>query len=78
MAVGFVLTQAELVQELMEEFEVDEYKTVQVRIQDLETRTKLDFGSITGRDALEREEAEESSARDVQAVDLESVDDVVL
>lgn len=77
-AVGFVLTQAELIQNLEEEFEVGEYKAVQVRIQELETKTKLDFGSITGWDALEREGAEESFTGTATAVILNSVKDMVL
>lgn len=77
-AAGFILSQAELIEDLKEEFAVGEYKAVQVRIKELETRTKLDFGPIAGWDALEREEAEESFTRNYPAVVLESVGDVVL
>jgi DNA/RNA endonuclease G (NUC1) len=77
-AVGFVLTQAELIQDLKEEFEVGEYKAVQVRLQDLESRTKLDFGPIASLDVLEREGAEENFTGDISAVVLNSVNDMIL
>jgi len=77
-AAAFVLTQADLIEDLKEEFEVGEYKAVQVRIKDLETRTKLDFGTISSWDVLEQEGAEESFTGDLPAVVLESVADVVL
>lgn len=38
-AAALVLTQADLIEDLKEEFEVGEYKAVQVRVKDLETRT---------------------------------------
>jgi endonuclease G, mitochondrial len=77
-AAAFVLTQADLIEDLKEEFEVGEYKAVQVRVKDLETRTKLDFGPISSWDVLEQEGAEESFTGDLPAVVLESVADVVL
>ena len=77
-AVAFVLTQAELIQGLEEEFQVGEYKAVQVRVKDLETRTGLDFGRFRDWDLLEKEGAEESFTRGLPAVVLESVTDVVL
>lgn len=77
-AVGFVLTQAELIQDLREEFEVGEYKTVQVRLHDLEERTKLDFGIVSSWDALEQEGAEESFTGNTSAIVLNSIKDMVL
>jgi endonuclease G len=76
-AVAFVLTQAELVQGLEEEFQVGEYKAVQVRVRDLETKTNLDFNQFRDWDVLEKEGAEESFTGQVPAVVLESVTDVV-
>ncbi|MGH8573831.1 MAG: DNA/RNA non-specific endonuclease, partial [Gammaproteobacteria bacterium] len=38
-AAAFVVTQADLIEDLKEQFEVGEYKAVQVRVKDLETRT---------------------------------------
>jgi hypothetical protein len=73
-----VLTQADLIEDLKEEFEIGEYKAVQVRVNDLETKTQLDFGPISNWDMLEQEGAEESFTGDLPAVVLESVADVVL
>ncbi len=77
-AAAFVLTQAELIQGLEEEFEVGEYKAVQVRIEDLAAKTDLDFGAFLVWDVLEREGIEESFTPGVEAVVLESVQDVIL
>lgn len=77
-AAAFVLTQKELIQGLEEEFQVDEFKTVQVRIKDLESKTDLDFGPFRGWDVLEKEGAEESFTGEFPAVVLESVKDMVL
>ncbi|MDG3002823.1 DNA/RNA non-specific endonuclease [Paludisphaera mucosa] len=77
-ATAFILTQAELIQDLQEEFTVGEYKAVQVRIADLEARTGLDFGPASGWDVLEQEGAEERFTGDSAAVVLESLSDVVL
>ena len=77
-AAAFVLTQADLIEDLQEEFEVGEYKAVQVRVRDLESKTKLDFGSFRKWDALEQDGAEESFTGDVPAVVLESLSNVVL
>lgn len=77
-AAAFVLTQKELIQGLEEEFQIGEFKTVQVRIKDLETKTDLDFGPFRGWDVLEKEGAEESFTGEVPAVVLESIEDMVL
>jgi endonuclease G len=77
-AAAFVLTQAELIQGLEEEFDVGEYKAVQVKIRDLEAKTDLDFGPLRNWDVLEKAGAQESFEGDVPAVVLESVTDVVL
>lgn len=78
-AAAFVLTQADLIAGLEEKFDLGEYRSVQVRIRDLEERTGLDFGPLVGWDALEKEDARESfTEAEVPAVVLESVRDVVL
>ena len=77
-AAAFVLTQAALIQGLEEEFEVGEYKAVQVRVKDLEAKTNLNFGPFRDWDVLEQEGAEESFAGEVPAVVLDSVSDAVL
>jgi endonuclease G len=77
-AAAFVLTQEGLIDGLEEEFQPGEYAAVQVRIQDLESKTGLDFGSLTDADALEQEGAEESFSAGRPAVFLRSTEDVVL
>ena len=77
-AAAFVLTQADLIADLAEEFEVGEYKAVQVRVKDLETKTHLDFGPFRKWDVMETDEATESFTGDAAAVVLESLANVVL
>ena len=77
-AAAFVLTQAPLIDGLEEEFKVGEYKSVQVRVKDLETKTRLNFGPFRDWDVIEREGAEEKFSGEAPAVVLESVDDIVL
>ena len=77
-AAAFVLTQAALIQGLEEEFQVGEYKAVQVRVTDLEAKTRLNFGPFREWDVLEHEGAEERFTGEVPAVVLEAVTDVVL
>lgn len=77
-AAAFVLTQAELIEDLEEEFEIGEYKAVQVRLKDLESKIKLDFGTVSGWDVLEQPGAEEHFTGESTAVVLESVEDMVL
>ncbi len=55
-----------------------EYRSVQLRIADLEEKTGLDFGPFRSWDVLGREDATESFTDGAQAVVLESVEDVVL
>lgn len=77
-AAAFVLSQAELLGGLEEEFEVGEYKAVQVGLADLAAKTKLDFGPIAGWDVLDRDGAEESFTAGSSSVVLGSVADIVL
>lgn len=77
-AAAFVLTQADLIEDLKEQFEFGEYKAVQVRLRDLESKTKLNFGPFRKWDALEKDGAKESFTGDVPAVVLESISNVVL
>jgi endonuclease G, mitochondrial len=76
--VAFVLTQAQLIQGLQEEFQVGEYKAVQVRIKDLEAKIDLDFGPFRNWDVLEKRGPEESFTGDGRDVVLDSLADVVL
>jgi endonuclease G len=77
-AAAFVLTQAQLIQGLDEEFDVGEYKAVQVRVKDVEVKTHLNFGAIRDWDVMERDGTEERFTKGIPAVVLESVADVVL
>jgi endonuclease G len=77
-AAAFLLTQAQLIQGLEEELDPGEYKTVQVRIKDVEVKTHLDFGPIRHWDVIEREGTEERFTGGLPAVIIESVDDVVM
>jgi len=77
-AAAFVLSQAALIQGLEEEFALGEYKAVQVRVTDLEAKTRLNFDPFRKWDVLEKDGAEESFTGGVPAVVLESVTDVVL
>ena len=52
-AVAFILSQKSLIQNLpAEAFEVGPYEPFQVKIRDLQTRTKLDFGPLADFDPL--------------------------
>lgn len=77
-ASAFVLSQADLIADLEEEFQVGEYKAVQVRVRDLESKTHLTFGAFRDWDVLEREGAEESFTGGIPAVVLDSLENVVL
>lgn len=77
-AAAFVLTQAELIKDLKEAFEAGEYKAVQVRVKDLETKTNLDFDKVRDWDVLEKPGAEEAFTAEVPAVVLDELTDIVL
>ncbi|HND53460.1 MAG TPA: DNA/RNA non-specific endonuclease, partial [Pirellulaceae bacterium] len=77
-AAAFVLTQESLIAGLQEAFSWNDYRTVQVRIRDLETLTQLDFGPLRSWDVLEFDGAEASFTNDAPAIVLESLDDLVL
>jgi endonuclease G, mitochondrial len=79
-AVAFVLSQQSLIKNLpAEEFEVGPYQPFQVKISDLQSRIKLDFGTLSSLDplaALGREMFMEGATADVVA--LEGLKDIVL
>ena len=79
-AVAFILSQKSLIQNLpAEAFEVGPYEPFQVKIRDLQTRTKLDFGSLATFDRLTAAAPElflEGATANVIAV--EGLSDVVL
>ncbi len=54
-ALAFMLSQASLIKTLpTEEFEVGPYENYQVRVSEIEAKTKLDFGSLRQHDPLEQ------------------------
>jgi endonuclease G, mitochondrial len=79
-AVAFVLSQQSLIKNLpAEEFEVGPYQPFQVKISDLQSRIKLDFGTLSSLDplaAVGREMFMEGATADV--VPLEGLKDIVL
>jgi endonuclease G, mitochondrial len=79
-AVAFILSQASLIKNLpAEEFEVGPYQPFQVKISDLQSRIKLDFGALSSVDplvAIGREMFMEGGTADVVAI--ERLRDIVL
>ncbi len=77
-ALAFILSQASLIKTLpAEEFEVGPYEPFQVRIRDLESKTKLDFGSLRNHDPLEDEENESVFESGTEIVPLENLENIV-
>jgi endonuclease G len=72
-AVAFILSQASLIKNLpAEEFEVGPYQPFQVKISDLQSRIKLDFGALSSVDplvAIGREMFMEGGTADVVAIE---------
>ncbi len=78
-ALAFILSQASLIKDLpQEEFEVGPYQPFQVTISDLENRTKMKFGAVRHFDPLEGVEHERFFESDVDAVAIESLEDVIV
>ena len=77
-AIAFVLSQASLIRDLpAEDFEVGPYQPFQVKIRDLESRTKLDFGPMRGWDPLASDENESFFESDSDVVSIDSLRDIV-
>jgi endonuclease G len=78
-AVAFLLSQSQLIKNLPEEeFEAEEYKPFQVRIKEIEGKTKLNFGKLRTFDPLKVDVHESLFESDTEAVPLESAADVIL
>ena len=78
-ALAFILSQESLIKNLpAEEFVVGEYKPFQVKVRDLETRTKLDFGSLRTFDPLEDDSNESFFESDTDIVPLFRLRDMVI
>lgn len=77
-ALAFLLSQKSLIQDLPEEeFEVGPYQPFQVKVRDIEDKTKLDFGKLRELDPLEDEENESFFESGTEAVPLGSRRDIV-
>ena len=77
-ALAFVLSQESLIKSLpQEEFEVGPYGPFQVRVRDIESRTKLDFGDLRQFDPLEDDSNESHFESGTEAVRLEDLQGIV-
>jgi endonuclease G len=78
-AVAFLLSQTQLIKNLPEEeFEAEEYRPFQVRVQEIEKKTKLDFGKLSTFDPLTIGVHESLFETDTEAVPLETLGEVIL
>jgi len=75
-AAAYVLSQAELLKALPEEFVFGEYKAFQVRVSEIEERTGLGFGELREHDVFARLRAAEVGAP--QRLELEQHEQMVL
>lgn len=79
-ALAFKLSQAELLDEIPEEltFDPGNFGVFQIKVRDLETLTRLDFGDLYKGDPLEQDGKESAFAAGTEIVPLRSLRDVVL
>lgn len=78
-ALAFLLSQASLIKDLpTEEFVVGEYQPFQIKVRELEGKTKLDFGPLRTFDPLENEANEGFFEVDTEAVPLQQLSDIVI
>jgi hypothetical protein len=76
---AFLLSQASLIKDLSEEeFEVGPYPPYQIRIREIEDKTKMDFGELRTFDPLEQEENEGYFEIGTDAVPLGTLADIVV
>jgi len=61
-ATGYILGQGELIRDITEGFLFEDFRTYQVRIADIQRRTRLNFGSLVQADPLARRARDEESA----------------
>ena len=77
-ALAFVLSQAGLIKDLPpEDFEAGPYEPFQVKVRDLEAKTKLDFGALRGWDPLEVGEQESVFEAGTEAVRIDALENIV-
>jgi endonuclease G len=77
-ALAFLLSQSGLIRDLpAEEFEVGPYQPFQIKIRDLEFKTKLSYGQLREFDPLEADGSEESFELGTEVVSIESLTDII-
>jgi len=77
-ALAFILSQASLIKDLpQEEFEVGPYEPFQVKITELEAKTKLNFGNLRNFDPLENNVNESLFEADTEAVPITSLESII-
>jgi endonuclease G, mitochondrial len=78
-AVAFILSQQGLIANLpLEEFTVGPYRPYQVKLREIEARTKLDFRELHGADPLDEDGANPAFEEGSDAVPLDRVEDIIL
>ena len=78
-ALAFILSQASLIKDLPEEeFQVGPYEPFQVKISELEAKTKLNFGSLRNFDPLESNLNESFFEADTEAVPIRSLESIIM
>ena len=78
-ALAFILSQGGLIANLpLEEFAVGPYRPYQVKVREIEARTKLDFGDLRSVDPLERGQHEAAFESGSDAVALTSLGDIII
>jgi endonuclease G len=77
-ALAFLLSQQGLIANLpLEEFAVGPYRPYQVKLREIEARTKLDFGSLRTGDPLEDDAAQPAFEAGSDAVALNALTDII-
>jgi endonuclease G, mitochondrial len=77
-ALAFIFSQEGLIANLpLEEFPIGPYRPFQMKIREIEARTKLDFGQLRAADPLENEMFESTFMPQSDSILLNSLDDIV-
>lgn len=78
-ALAFMLSQEGLIANLpLEDFEVGPYRVYQVKVREIEARTKLDFGELRTRDPLESGDHDPAFEAGSDAIALSSLADIIM
>ena len=78
-ALAFMLSQEGLIANLpLEDFDVGPYRAYQVKVREIEARTKLDFGDLRSHDPLESGDHDPAFEAGSDAIALNSLADIVI